>query len=79
MIPSIQILTVRNVPKSIFGRIFSYNQSAHALGNFLGPMLAAWIAIGFGYKSIFLFSSLLELLSLGSWLYYSNQRKAAQT
>lgn len=79
LIPSIQILTVRNVPKSIFGRIFSYNQSAHALGNFLGPMLAAWIAIGFGYKSIFLFSALLELLSLGSWLYYSNQRKAAQT
>lgn len=78
LIPSAQILTVRNVPKSIFGRVFSYNQSAHAFGNFLGPMLAAWIAIGFGYKSIFLFSACLELLALGAWLYYLKRQKKKQ-
>ena len=75
LIPSIQVLTVQNVPKSIFGRVFSYNQSAQSFGNVLGPMIAAWIAIGFGYKSIFLFSAFLELIALGTWLYYSKQRQ----
>jgi len=75
LIPSIQVLTVQNVPKSIFGRVFSYNQSAQSFGNVLGPMIAAWIAIGFGYKSIFLFSAFLELMALGTWLYYSKQRQ----
>lgn len=78
LIPSIQVLTVRNVPNSIFGRVFSYNQSAQSFGNVLGPMLAAWIAIGFGYKSIFLFSAFLELIALGSWLYYSKKRNFQQ-
>lgn len=75
LIPSIQVLTVQNVPKSIFGRVFSYNQSAQSFGNVLGPMIAAWIAIDFGYKSIFLFSAMLELMALGTWLYYSRQRQ----
>lgn len=75
LIPSIQVLTVQNVPNSIFGRVFSYNQSAQAFGNVLGPMFAAWIATGFGYKSIFLFSAVLELLALMAWWYYSKQRQ----
>ncbi|MFC6175333.1 MFS transporter [Companilactobacillus huachuanensis] len=75
LIPAIQVLTVRNVPASIFGRVFSYNQSAQSFGNVLGPMVAAWIAIGFGYKSIFLFSAVLELMALGTWIYYTQQRQ----
>ncbi|AUI71738.1 MFS transporter [Companilactobacillus alimentarius] len=67
LIPSLQILTVRNIPNSIFGRVFSYNQSAQAFGNVLGPMLMAIIAMNLNYKSIFLFSALLELLALLSW------------
>ncbi|HIY91484.1 MFS transporter [Companilactobacillus sp. HBUAS56275] len=76
LIPSIQVLTIQNVPNSIFGRIFSYNQSAQAMGNVLGPMLAAVIATGFGYKSIFLFSAIIEILALVSWLIYSKQHAA---
>ena len=75
LIPSIQVLTIQNVPNSIFGRIFSYNQSAQAMGNVLGPMLAAVIATGFGYKSIFLFSAVIEILALIAWLIYSKQRQ----
>ncbi len=75
LIPSIQVLTVQNVPNSIFGRIFSYNQSAQAFGNVLGPFMAAWIATISGYKSIFLFSAVLELLALISWIYYSKNRQ----
>lgn len=75
LIPSIQVLTIQNVPNSIFGRIFSYNQSAQAMGNVLGPMLAAVIATGFGYKSIFLFSAVIEILALMAWLIYSKQHR----
>lgn len=75
LIPSIQVLTIQNVPNAIFGRVFSYNQSAQAMGNVLGPMLAAVIATGFGYKSIFLFSAIIEILALGSWLIYSKQHE----
>ncbi|GEO58800.1 MFS transporter [Companilactobacillus bobalius] len=75
LIPSIQVLTIQNVPNSIFGRIFSYNQSAQAMGNVLGPMLAAVIATGFGYKSIFLFSAIIEILALMAWLIYSKQHQ----
>lgn len=74
LIPSIQVLTVRNIPKEIFGRVFSYNQSAQSLGNVLGPMLAAWIATISGYKSIFLFSAILEALALVSWISYSRKK-----
>ncbi|WP_238333969.1 MFS transporter [Companilactobacillus halodurans] len=64
LIPSIQVLTVQSVPQSVFGRIFSYNQSAQAFGNVLGPVLAAVIATGFGYKSIFLFFRNFRTISL---------------
>lgn len=73
LIPSIQVLTVQKISTSIFGRVFSYNQSAQSLGNVLGPLLAAVIATGSGYKSIFIFSAILELLALISWVYYSKQ------
>lgn len=73
LIPSIQVLTVQNVPKQIFGRIFSYNQSAQSFGNVLGPMIAAQVATVFGYKSIFLFSASLELLALVTWIYYAKK------
>jgi len=75
LIPSIQVLTVQNVPNTIFGRVFSYNQSAQSFGNVLGPMIAAWIATFSGYKSIFLFSAILEMLALISWLFYSKQKQ----
>ncbi|GAQ01243.1 MFS transporter [Companilactobacillus farciminis] len=71
LIPSIQVLTVQNVPKQIFGRIFSYNQSAQSFGNVFGPMLAAVIATGLGYKSIFLFCAILEVVALILWIVYT--------
>lgn len=79
LIPAIQVLTVQNVPNSIFGRVFSYNQSAQAFGNVLGPMLAALIATSFGYKSIFIFSALLEILAFVSWVAYSKQQRYKQS
>ena len=71
LIPSLQVLTVQKVPQAIFGRVFSYNQSAQSFGNVLGPLIAAMIATSSGYQSIFIFSAFLELLALISWIYYS--------
>lgn len=70
LMPAIQILTVRNIPKPIFGRIFSFNQSAQSFGNVVGPFFAAFIATISGYKSIFWFSAGLELIALGLWVFF---------
>lgn len=74
LIPAIQVLTVQNVPKQIFGRVFSYNQSAQSFGNVFGPMLAAVIATGLGYKSIFLFCAILEILAVILWTLYEKRQ-----
>lgn len=75
LIPSIQVLTVQNVPNSIFGRVFSYNQSAQSFGNVLGPLIAAGIASWSGYQGIFIFSAVLEILALVSWFYYARRQQ----
>ena len=75
LLPAIQILTVQMVPQAIFGRIFSYNQSAQSMGSVIGPMMAAGIANGFGYRSIFLFTAGLEIIALICWLLYYHSKK----
>jgi Arabinose efflux permease len=70
LIPALQVLTVQNVPERIFGRVFSYNQSAQASGNVIGPIFAAGIANIIGYKSIFIFAAVGEVVALGTWIYY---------
>ncbi|APX72123.1 MFS transporter [Companilactobacillus allii] len=78
LLPAIQILTVQNVPQDIFGRIFSYNQSAQAMGSVIGPIIAATIANGLGYRSIFLFTGGLEIIALLCWLRYYRGKKQLQ-
>lgn len=75
LLPAIQILTVQMVPQSIFGRIFSYNQSAQSLGSVIGPMMAAGIANFSGYRSIFIFTGMLEIIALVCWLVYYQKSK----
>ncbi len=70
LLPAIQILTVQMVPQSIFGRVFSYNQSAQSLGSVIGPMMAAGIANVSSYRSIFVFTGFLEIMALLCWLFY---------
>lgn len=73
LLPAIQILTVQVVPQAIFGRVFRYNQSAQSLGSVIGPMMAAGIANFSGYRSIFIFTGILEVIAMLCWImYYRN-------
>ncbi|AVK61225.1 MFS transporter [Lactobacillus sp. CBA3605] len=70
LLPAIQVLTVDRMPRTVFGRIFSSNQSAQALGNVVGPGLAAVVATYWDYQPIFLLTAILELVALVLWLRY---------
>jgi DHA1 family multidrug resistance protein-like MFS transporter len=64
LLPAIQSLMTFYVPKSGFGRIFSYNQSFQALGSVGGPMMGAVVASMFEYRSVFLATAILEIANV---------------
>lgn len=64
LLPAIQALMTRYVPKAGFGRIFSYNQSFQAMGSVSGPMLGSIVASVFNYRAVFLMTALLEGLNV---------------
>lgn len=70
LLPAIQVITVERVPRTAFGRIFSLNQSAQALGNVVGPGLAVIVANLWNYQAVFLVTAVLELIAIGLWGYY---------
>ncbi|MFC6163249.1 MFS transporter [Lactiplantibacillus dongliensis] len=75
LLPAIQVLTVQKVPRTVFGRVFSFNQSAQACGNVLGPGLAAVIATRWGYQPIFLVLSLLAMSVLTMWWRFFHRQR----
>ncbi len=48
LLPITQTVMTLATPKESISRIFSYNQSAQAIGSVIGPMLAARSSWGFG-------------------------------
>lgn len=64
LLPAIQSLMTYYVPKSGFGRIFSYNQSFQALGSVGGPMMGAVVASVFDYRSVFMATAILEIANV---------------
>ncbi len=79
LLPALQVMTVQTVPSFIFGRIFSFNQSAQSMGSVIGPICAAIISTGFGYKAIFLFGALVEVVALLGWILYYRLHTQRQT
>lgn len=79
LLPALQVMTVQMVPSFIFGRIFSFNQSAQSMGSVIGPICAALISSGFGYKAIFLFGAVIELVALSGWVLYYRLHTQRQT
>ncbi|MFD1419200.1 MFS transporter [Companilactobacillus keshanensis] len=79
LLPALQVMTVQMVPNFIFGRIFSFNQSAQSMGSVIGPICAALISSGFGYKAIFVFGALVELVALLVWVLYYRLHTQRQT
>lgn len=63
LLPSVQALLTRYSPHEAAGRIFSYNQSFQASGNVLGPMIGSGCSNLFGYRGVFISTSVLVLMN----------------
>jgi DHA1 family multidrug resistance protein-like MFS transporter len=68
LLPSVNSLISKNVPKTITGRIFGYNQSAQFLGFFGGAILGGQMAAFFGIRYVFFSTSALLLFNV-FWVY----------
>lgn len=64
MLPAVQTALTVSVPRDVFGRIFSFNQSAQAIGGVVGPMLGAIISGVFSYQAIFAVTATLLIINL---------------
>ncbi|MBO1308153.1 multidrug efflux MFS transporter [Enterococcus sp. 669A] len=63
LLPAVQTLITKYSPHQAAGRIFSYNQSFQAAGNVVGPMIGSSVSSIFGYRGVFLSTSLLVLIN----------------
>lgn len=65
LMPITQTVMTLETPASSVSRIFSYNQSAQAVGAVIGPMMASGVAGILDYRYVFLMTTLLVLINLG--------------
>ncbi|MHC5247297.1 multidrug efflux MFS transporter [Enterococcus sp. LJL90] len=63
LLPAVQSLITKYSPHEAAGRIFSYNQSFQASGNVIGPMLGSSVSSVFGYRGVFISTSLLVFVN----------------
>lgn len=63
LLPAVQALLTKYSPHEAAGRIFSYNQSFQASGNVVGPMIGSAFSNMFGYRGVFISTSVLVLLN----------------
>ncbi|MBO0481372.1 multidrug efflux MFS transporter [Candidatus Enterococcus courvalinii] len=63
LLPAVQALITKYSPHHAAGRIFSYNQSFQATGNVIGPMIGSSVSSAFGYRGVFLSTSLLVMVN----------------
>jgi DHA1 family multidrug resistance protein-like MFS transporter len=68
LLPSVNSLISKNVPETVTGRIFGYNQSAQFLGSFGGAILGGQMAAFFGIRYVFFSTSALLLFNV-FWVY----------
>lgn len=61
LLPAVNALITKYSPHHAAGRIFSYNQSFQATGNVFGPMIGSSVSSFFGYRAVFISTSLLVL------------------
>ena len=63
MLPQINALLTKSVPREMVSRIFAYNQSFASIGNVIGPVVGALIANVFGYRGIFISGAIFILIN----------------
>lgn len=64
LMPVTQTVTMLNTPPDAISRVFSYNQSAQAMGSVVGPLLASAVAGILDYRYVFLMTTILVLINL---------------
>ena len=64
ILPSVQAILAKEIPKEVTGRVFSYNQSAQSIGAFTGPLIGSSIAAFIDYRFVFIGCAILVVLNL---------------
>ncbi len=76
LLPITQTVMTLATPQESISRIFSYNQSAQAIGSVVGPMLASGVAGVLDYRYVFLMTTGLVLINLVivEWAYKADYK-----
>jgi MFS family permease len=67
LMPAVNVLIARSVPREVQGRVFGLTNSAIFLGNTAGPLVGGAIAATFGLRSVFPVTGVLLLCDL-AWV-----------
>ncbi|KRN28139.1 major facilitator superfamily protein [Lactobacillus selangorensis] len=70
MLPSVQAIITQNIPHSVTGRIFSWNQSFQYIGTVLGSLLGSVVAAVFNYNMVFITTAILVVINFG-WVWFN--------
>lgn len=73
LLPAVQTLLVTFSSPRVTGRVLGYNQSFLYLGNMLGPMMGATVAALWGFRWVFVATSLFVMLN-AIQLYFNVRR-----
>ncbi|WP_407313208.1 multidrug efflux MFS transporter [Desulfosporosinus sp. SB140] len=71
-LPSINSLLKSNIPDTISGRIFGYNNAAQNLGNVAGPVIGGQMAAYWGFHYVFFSTSILLFIN-ALWVYVTSK------
>jgi DHA1 family multidrug resistance protein-like MFS transporter len=80
LLPITQTVMTLATPSEAISRIFSYNQSAQAIGSVVGPMLASIVAGVLDYRYVFLMTTGLVIINLivVVWAYHKDYQEPNQ-
>ncbi|GAA3603367.1 MFS transporter [Secundilactobacillus similis] len=80
LLPITQTVMTLATPSEAISRIFSYNQSAQAIGSVVGPMLASIVAGVLDYRYVFLMTTGLVIINLivVVWAYHKDYQEPDQ-
>jgi len=76
LMPGIQTMITRNCPKEITSRIFSYNQSAQAVGMVAGPLVGAAVGGLMDFHYVFFSTMALALANLANVAFVTRKKRA---
>ena len=80
MLPQINSMLTKSVPREMTSRIFAYNQSFMSMGGVFGPMVGAFVANIWGYRGIFISGAIFIAINFVHFLTTTKEiRKGEET